>query len=292
MFVSERRDQRRALGAVAVAGGLWGATFVRGKVGLDEITATWLIAWRFGLAAVCLLPFVRWREVDVGGREVVMIVAGGSMAAVGVFLLQFEGLARTTASSAALLVATLPPMFALAAMAVDGERPDAAAWAAIALSALGVLFLVGQPGEGRTLLGDAMCFLSMVGAVAWTLLSRRLARRIGALAGTALQFAFGVLVLLALGAIRGGPAIPASPVGWGAVLVLGTACTALTFWLFTWGLLRLEAARAGVLANLEPVVGAGLGVVVLGETMGGLAVLGGAMLVGAAWIASRAEAGS
>ena len=278
------------MGAVLAAGVLWGGTFVLGKVALHEITPTWLIAWRFGLAGACLLPFVRWRGVRFGREEWAMALAGAALAALVVFLLQFEGLARTTATSAALLVAVAPPLLAVAALGVDGERPDRATWAAVALSAVGVVLLVGRPGPGRTLLGDALCLFSMVGAVAWTLLSRRLARRVGSLAATAAQFALGAPLLVALGLWRGGPASPTSPEAWAAVLVLGTACTALTFWLFMWGVVRVEAARAGVLANVEPAVGAALGVGLLGETLGPLAALGGACLIGAALLASRAEA--
>lgn len=283
-------ERRRGLAAVFAAAVLWGVTFVLGKVALDEITPTWLIAWRFGLASLCLLPFVRWRRLTLGVEEWRLIAIGGTTAALVVFLLQFEGLARTTASSAALLVAVAPPLMAVAALWVDRERPTPATWTAIALSAVGVLLLVGKPGPGRTVLGDALCFLAMVGAVGWTLLSRRLAYRTGALAATALQFGFGFAVLLVLGVWRGGPSVPASPAGWVAVLTLGTACTALTFWLFTWGLVRVEAARAGVLSNVEPAVGAALGVVLLGETLGPLAVVGGALLILAALLASRPDA--
>lgn len=273
---------------MALAAVLWGGTFVLGKVALEAITPTWLIAWRFALASLCLLPFVRWRQITLGRDEWALIVGGGTLAAVVVFLLQFEGLARTTASSAALLVAVAPPLMAVAAFYADGERPSGRTWLAVALSAGGVLLLVGSPGPGRSLLGDAMCAFSMVGAVAWVLVSRRLGRRIGALAATALQFAAGVGVLVALGLWRGGPAVPVSPEALGAVLVLGTVCTALTFWLFNWGVLRVEAARAGVLSNIEPAVGALLGVALLGETLGPFSVFGGACLILAALLASSA----
>ena len=282
-------DARRGMAAVALAGLLWGGTFVLGKVALEEITPTWLVASRFALGGAALLPFVRWRALRLAPEDVWMVGLGGALAALVVFLLQFEGLSRTTASSAALLVAVLPPMLAVAALWVDGERPSRRTWLAIALSAAGVVLLVGRPGPGRTLLGDTLCFLSMVGAVAWTLLSRRLARRIGALASTALQFAAGLPILLLLGLWRGGPALPATSGGWLAIFVLGTMCTALTFWLFTWGVVRVEAARAGVLANIEPAVGAALGVVLLGETLGPFSALGGACLICAALLASRAE---
>jgi drug/metabolite transporter (DMT)-like permease len=67
-------------------------------------------------------------------------------------------------------------------------------------------------------------------------------------------------------------------------------CTAVTFVLFTWGVQRVEAARAGVISNVEPVIGSILGVVVLGERLGPWALVGGALLVAAALIATRSDA--
>jgi drug/metabolite transporter (DMT)-like permease len=49
----------------------------------------------------------------------------------------------------------------------------------------------------------------------------------------------------------------------------------------------VPASRAGVFLNLEPLVGALLGVLVLGEAWGPETVLGGALIVGAAVVVSR-----
>lgn len=287
-------DRGQAYLALVAAGVLWGASFLMGKVALDEIGPTWLIAVRFAMASAVLLPLVAWRSggvrVRMTGRDWALVVVGAALAGPVVFVLQFEGLARTTASSAALLVAVAPPALAVAAALVDGERADRATWTAVALSAAGVVLLVGAPGAGRTLLGDALCVVSMLGAVAWTLLSRRLARRIGALAATAWQFAAGTLLVTALAVVREGAMPAVSLPVWGALTFLGVGCTAITFVLWNWGVLRVEAARAGVIANVEPVVGTALGVGLLGDHLGPLALVGGGLLVAAAFLATRPAA--
>lgn len=279
--------RQRAVAALLLAGVLWGASFGVGKVALDEITPSWLIAIRFALASAVLLPLVPWRRLRLSRGDWGLVLVGAVLAGPVMFVLQFEGLARTTASSAALLVAVAPPLLAVAASLVDGEHADRATWAAVALSAVGVVLLVGAPGPGRTLLGDALCALSMVGATAWTLTSRRLARRIGALPAVALQFAVGMVLVGALALVRDGAFQPVSPTAWAAVAFLGFGCTALTFVLWNWGLMHIEAARAGVLANVEPVVGSLLGVVWLGDRLGPLSLVGGALLVAAAVVVSR-----
>lgn len=280
-------ERGRAYLALVTAGVLWGASFLLGKVALEEIGPTWLIAVRFGMASAVLLPLVRWRRLVLTPGDWVRIGIGAVLAGPVMFVLQFEGLARTTASSAALLVAVAPPLLAVGAALVDGERADRATWLAIAASAAGVVLLVGAPGVGRTLLGDALCVVSMVGAVVWTLLSRRIARRIGALPAVALQFAVGGVLVTALAVLREGPMPSLSPPVWGAVAFLGVGCTAITFVLWNWGVLRVEAARAGVIGNVEPIVGSTLGVVLLGEHLGPLALGGGALLVAAAFLATR-----
>jgi drug/metabolite transporter (DMT)-like permease len=203
------------------------------------------------------------------------------------FLVQFEGLTRTTASSAALLVATAPPMMAIGAALWDGERASRRTWLGIALSSAGIVLLAGFPGPGRTILGDALVFVSMIAAVAWTLSTRRIARRLGVRAATALQFSLGALLVLPFALVReGAPPLDLSAGGWANVIALGLACTAASFFLWNWALQRAEAARAGVYGNIEPVVGAAMGVFLLGEVLGPTALAGGVIVILAAILVS------
>ena len=273
-----------AYGAFAVAGALWGTSFLLGKVALAEVGAPTIITYRFILASVVLLPLALMRQtVRLTRRDWRDLALAALLMGPFMFWLQFEGLARTTASSAALLVGIGPPLLAIGALIVDGERPGRRTWIAIALSVIGTLVLVGAPAGGRTVLGDLMVVVSMGAAVGWTLVSRRLARRLGVLTATAFQFSIGALLLAPLAlAADGVPALTLSQPVWGAILAMGLGCTALTFYLWNWGLMRAKAAKAGVFANLEPVVGAGLGVLVLGEVLAPAGLAGGALVLGAA----------
>ncbi len=289
-------ERRRAFAALLTAGVLWDTTFALGKHLMEVIGPSWLIVSRLFLASAVLLPLVPWRRIaaqwtagEIGPSDAVRVLAGSLIVAYVVFVMQFEGLKLTTASSAALLVAVAPPLLAVGAALVDGERAGRTAWIAIALSALGIVLLVGAPGPGRTLLGDALCAGSMVGATAWTLVSRRVGHRIGALPAMAFQFALGGLLLLPFAAWREGPPPALDAVALWSLLFLGVVCTAVTFVLFTWGVMRVEAARAGVISNVEPVVGGLLGVVFLHERLGPWALVGGGLLVAAALLATRSE---
>jgi drug/metabolite transporter (DMT)-like permease len=78
-----------------------------------------------------------------------------------------------------------------------------------------------------------------------------------------------------------------SMTAWGSVAAMGILATATTTVLWNWGLGRVPASQAGVFINLEPVVGAILGVALFAEVMGALAIAGGLLIVGAAVVVSR-----
>ena len=285
------RHPRIADAALAGAGALWGASFPLSKLALEEIGPAWLVIFRFVLAGLVLLPLVDWRALQLERRDVASLFVTSLLLGPAMFLVQFEGLSRTTASSAALLVATAPPMMAVGAALWDGERASRRTWLGIGLSSAGIVLLAGFPGPGRTLLGDAMVFVSMIAAVAWTLSTRRIARRLGVRAATAIQFSLGALLLLPFALIReGAPPVDLTPGGWANVVTLGLACTAASFFLWNWGLQHSQAARAGVYGNIEPVVGAAMGVFLLGEVLGPAALAGGVIVVLAALLVSAGPA--
>ncbi len=87
--------------------------------------------------------------------------------------------------------------------------------------------------------------------------------------------------------MNGPPNLSLSTGGLAAILALGIGCTAVTFGLWNWGLLHVEAARGGVFGNLEPLVGAGLGVAFLGDVLGPFSLAGGVLLLVAAFLVTR-----
>jgi drug/metabolite transporter (DMT)-like permease len=78
---------------------------------------------------------------------------------------------------------------------------------------------------------------------------------------------------------------------WGAAVAQGVLATAGAYLFWNWGLAHMPASKAGVFLNLEPVVGSVLGVVILHERLAEIAILGGALIVGAAAYFSLRGAG-
>lgn len=288
------RDTPLAFAALAASGTIWGASFVLGKIALAELSVPHLMLYRFALASIAFLPLVLHAAPRLSRGEWAI---AGMAAVVGVpvqFLLQFEGLARTTASHAALMIGTAPVLVAVAAYLVLRERLRPIAWVALGASTLGVALIVLQtagPGDaGRThptLIGDLLVLVSMFAAVTWILASKRLMARHSPIAVSGLITITGTLALAAWVIGRDGlPSRTLSTNTWLAVAALGLVATTLSTVLWNWGLAHTDAGKAGAFINFEPVIGALLGVWILHESLGSTAIAGGALIVAGAMVVS------
>ena len=78
-------------------------------------------------------------------------------------------------------------------------------------------------------------------------------------------------------------------VGWPLLLYLGVVATGLAYAAYTTGLTDVSAAAAGLVSLLEPLTATVLGVVIFHERLGGLGILGAALLGGALIVLVREE---
>jgi drug/metabolite transporter (DMT)-like permease len=289
-------------GACALAGCLWGTGFYWGRLAMNEMSVEHMVLYRFLFASLGMLPIVianRGRFHLTGGGTRTLLIS----AAFGIpiqFLLQFHGLALTTVSHASLMVGSMPVLLAAAAALFAGERLDWIGWLALAGSTCGAALIVlggsrGPTGHGQpSLAGDLLVVASLVTALAWILLSKKLMEThsppvvtsYSILAGTAM---LAVIVLgpwllnpLTHSSAQPPPFTHLTATAWVALTVSGLFCTALTTLLWNWGIHHVPASRAGVFLNIEPALGSWLGVQLLGERLGPYAWAGGALILIAA----------
>ncbi|MHB0878217.1 MAG: DMT family transporter, partial [Anaerolineae bacterium] len=266
--MGQRGNQRLAVASFFAAGVLWGVGFPFGKVAFEQLGPAQVVALRFVLAAAILLPIPLVRRVWPRRRDLPLFLAAGVLTVPVTYLLQFVGLQFTTAANAALIMGATAPMLAIAAVAFYREHLSAPGWVAVATSSLGVVLIVGQPQAGHGWGGDVLVFLSAVTTVGSVLASKELVARYPAVIATAYIIGFGTLFLVPAALLwEGMPSLDLSPRVWGAVLILGVGCSALSNLLYNWGLGHFDASRAGVFLNLEPLVGAILGVAMLHEAL-------------------------
>lgn len=289
--ITVNSKERLAILAVALACVIWGGSFLFGKVALREMPASHVVLGRFLMASILLAPSLKRMRSTFQMKDLPLFTLSGVLMVPTMMLLQFAGLALTSMTSAALIIGMIPVLMALAAVLFDGERPMWRGWLAVILSTLGAVFLVGSPTPGRTMIGDLLVFASAVASVVWVLTARRIVARHDSLASTALMIQLGTLTLMPISfAMDGLPTFDYSASTWLAMAVLGIGCTAITYSLWNWGLKVISASQAGVFVNLEPLVGATLGIIVLHESLTSGLLLGGLLILTAAFLTTTEKA--
>ncbi|RXH57528.1 DMT family transporter [Granulicella sibirica] len=281
----------RALGfgACTLASTLWGCGFFFGKIVLAEMGVGSMVFYRFAFACLALLPVLFTHKPDFSPREWTILAFSAFLGVPVQFLLQFEGLRLTTVSHAALMVGLMPVILAVGAAVWAHERMDKIGWFALFGSSLGacLIALGGRhsaiPG-GPSLAGDLLVVASLFIALFWILMNKQLMEGHNHLLVTAYGIFLGTAMLAIVVPFRYGlPAIHGiSWKPWAASAAAGVLCTAVTTSLWNWGITQVPASQAGVLLNMEPLMGSLLGVFVLSEHLGPSAWLGGGLILASA----------
>ena len=239
------------------------------------------------VASAALLPAFLRTRAELRWHEG---LAAGALGVTAYYAAFNIGLRDARATDASVIQAAIPAATALVAIPVLREHGSGRTWAGIILSIAGAVVLVGATsaaGEG-SLVGDLWMVVTVAVWALYSVYVRRLARRAGDMAITAATLLWGTVLLLPFGAVeltQIAPRLTASGVA--AVLFLGVLASALGYWLWSYGLARVEAGRATSYLNLLPLVGALSGVLVLGERIGIAEVVGGALIIGGVALANR-----
>src|ERR1700761_8911558 len=173
----------RALGfaACALASSLWGCGFFFGKIALAEMGCAHSVLYCFLFGMVVLLPLLVTHRPGSNRREWGVLLAASFLGVPLQFLIQFYALSITTVSHAALMVGTMPVILAVGAAVFAHERMDRVGWLALAGSAGGAALIAMGGGEGgaggATLAGDLLVVVSLLIALFWLLINKKLVER-------------------------------------------------------------------------------------------------------------------
>jgi drug/metabolite transporter (DMT)-like permease len=269
--------------SAATAAVLFGASVVAVRVAVREVPPVSLAALRFAQGALLLagiLLAVAPRYLRVGwGRLRMFVLLGGVLFVL--FPLTFNvGLQYTEASRGAVMLATMPIWSALLGR-VAGERLAGRQAIGVGLSVVGIGLAFVEPGralggDAMSLVGDGLLLLTGLLGALYGLIAKRVLAVDHPATVTTYAMAFGAVLLLPAAFLEG--LVPA--IGrldrqlLGLVVFLGVLGGAAAFLLWTSALSRLTPTQVAVYVNLNPIVAALLGVVLLGERRSGLFLLG------------------
>src|SRR5882724_12772767 len=244
---------------------VYATSYVVTRLVLDDVPPATLALLRLVLGAAVLLVLGRRSSRPEPGRvRSARVFWMGALGFAAAFALSHWGIARSSATNAALLIVVEPLTLVALGPLLLGERLTRreAGGAALAVAGAVVVVLNGVPGLTLEVLprwrGDILLILSGVAYASYSLLGRTVLTDTNATAITARSIVWGMLVMTPLAALEwaGGarPVVTASAVA--GTLYLALVITAGAYLVWNWALARVEAARAAPFLTVQPVVGA------------------------------------
>jgi drug/metabolite transporter (DMT)-like permease len=266
------RPPASAYGAALGMTVAFGLSFVATKYALRGFEPLLLALLRFSLAGGIL--WVVWRlrrgPERVSRGELGRLALLGFVSLTVYFTFENLGIARTSASEAAILIATVPLFVVILNTFTLRERTTLRQWAGIALSFAGIaaLVLFGDSGaSGGSLAGNLLVLAASLSAGVYSILARSLMVSRPALFVTTFQNLFGALFMLPLAvaeAVFVGIRQP-TPQALGGLLFLTVLCSITAFLLLNYAFRFIAASEVAVFINLTPVVAVASAYVLLGE---------------------------
>ncbi len=249
-----------------------------------------VVAFRYILASIILLPvtlsFIRQEKEDFSRKDFFMLVLLGILTYPLTSMLQFLGLSFTSASSATTIIGIEPVMIAIIGFLFFKERTSPIVFFLGIVALLGVALTVGISAlENVSFFGCFLVFLSTIVVSFWVQLSKKILTKMSSNYYTALTIQLGTLFALPimLFLVRNWE-IHYSFEGILALLYLVVGCSIGAGWFWNKGLERSEASKSGLFLALEPVFGIILAVLILGEKLNFLSIIGIILVISSATV--------
>ncbi len=259
----------------------WGMSFVSTKMVLNTGFPPVTIALiRFSIAGCILFPLQKLLAPSdkFKPRTVVYMMLGGLTGVTLYFFCENNGIMRTTASNAALIIATIPVFTLIAERLFFNHKIRFYQAGAILLSIVGVYFLINPDGMAVSDTGSLHGNLFMLGAclswVCYIIISKKLHVHYSGLAMSTYHSLFGALFLIPLALLERNAWARIDMFMWMHILYLSIICSAAAYFLYLFALSRLEPTVVSSYINLIPVTGAIGGVSMLGDRLLPVQILG------------------
>jgi drug/metabolite transporter (DMT)-like permease len=248
--MSETTLRRFAELALIAIASVWGLTFVMVQDAIALLPTVAFLAYRFIPAALIVavifhrqlraLPPQGWRAGLVMG----VFLTGG-------YIFQTLGLEETSASNAGFITGLFVVLTPVLGAVFLRQRIPAIAWAAAAVSMLGLWLLSGAGGEFN-LGGDGLVLLCAISLAAHILATASAVERFDVGALLAVQLGVVGLTCLAIGAAAGELEAPAGWTVWSALIVTSLVASALGFFVQSFAQQHAPPARTALILASEP----------------------------------------
>ena len=267
-----------------------------GKLALRTLPAIALVGFRVAGASLVLLLLARvsGNLLPIERQDWPLLMVSSALGLILNQWLFVKGLSITTAINATLLSTSIPVSTLVIGMFLGTDRTTWRRMLGIALSAAGVLYLIG-PGRSdfsaATRVGDLLIVANSLCYGAYIAVSKDLVRKYNSLTVITWIFIIGSVATIPPGLISLSQ-IQLSNVSWKVwteVAYIILLPTAITYYLNAWALARVPPSTVAVYIYLQPLIAFVVAPIVLGETFGARALFSSLLIFVGVFIVTRSR---
>ena len=215
-------------------------------------------------------------------KEVPLLLASGIAMGIN-WILLFEAYRYTTISAATLSYYFAPVIVTIVCPFLFREKLTGKQILCFIMSTVGLVMIIGIGNMGQSGT-DFVGILFGLGAAAFyaaVILLNKFIKKVAGIHRTLLQFIAAILILVPYVACTGGSHLATlDGLGWGCLLVVGLIHTGITYCMYFSALKDLKGQETAILSYIDPLVAVLVSVLILGESMTLMQLLGGMLILG------------
>lgn len=282
-----------------IANVLWASSYTAAKFVLHDASVNVMNALRMSIAALILIPLliVKRKDLRLTRRDIPQLALLALVGFVINKMLEYGGLALTTASDVALLITSESMYTAVLSWLLLRERFRWWTAGALLLGFFGVYLIVERsllpniPSGGGALriVGDLLVVLALVFEAFYTVRGKALLVKHSPLLITAAAIAGSMVFWLP---VMGWELLtvgwhPLGPLAWGGVVWLALFSTVVGYLAWFQGLAKVDGSAAAATLFIQPLLGTLLAIVFLHEQLSTMTLVGGLLIIVSVFIISR-----
>ena len=271
---------------IAFAAAMWGLIgfFVKGLTD-SGFTAMEIVAIRVLTAAIILVlvGISSYRShLKIKMKDLYLFVGTGIFSIVFFNWSYFTAINLMNIPIAVALLYTSPAFVAILSVLFLKEKINRRKLLAISLTVIGCTLAAGITGRGGMSFPVASVLIGLgagFGYALYSIFGKIALRHYHPFTVTLYTFIVAAAALIPTTGILNKASVLFTGNVWLYALGLGIFPTVLAYFAYSWGLERTESSTAAVVATLEPVIATMLGILLYGDKLGGLQMLGSALII-------------
>ncbi len=278
---------------------LWAASYVAAKFALLDTSVNIMLALRMGISALVLLPFLfaRRKQLQLNRQSLAQLLILALIGFVINKLLEYGGLALTTASDVALLITSESIFTAALSWLILRERFKPLTGLALLLGFFGVYLIVERsllpniPTGGGIwrIAGDLLVVLALLVEAFYTVRGKSLLVKYSPLLITAASIVVSMIFWTPVAAweIIYTGWHPIGLVAWLSIAWLALLSTVVAYLAWFQGLAHIDGSSAASTLFIQPLLGTFLAIVLLHDQLTLMTIVGGILIIVSVYLISR-----